>query len=154
MIRALVLVASLRRTYQQGKEEDPNILGRIELETTQVEPVNVRALCFEGLGQQLAETDCTMLDPRTCTEVDSKGRETWDEEQCDTLPKGSPYFMERSPGWNAAVQATPAGESAMLCLQCCNSVVLEPCTSKNGKRRKCKQSEGCLLYTSPSPRDS
>ena len=49
-LRALVLVASLRPTTQQGKEEDPNILGRIELETTQVEPVNVRALCFEGLG--------------------------------------------------------------------------------------------------------
>ena len=145
-LRALVVLASLRPTTQQGKEEDPNILGRIELETTQVEPVNVRALCFEGLGQQLGETDCTMLDPRTCTEVDSKGRETWDEEACATLPKGSPYFMERSPGWNAAVQSTPAGESAMLCLQCCNSIVLEPCTSKNGKRRKCKQSEGVNEY--------
>mgnify|MGYP004286898459 CR=1 FL=1 len=88
-LRALLVLASLRPTTQQGKEEDPNILGRIELETTQVEPVNVRALCFEGLGQQLGETDCTMLDPRTCTEVDSKGRETWDEEACATLPKGS-----------------------------------------------------------------
>ena len=131
-LRAFVVLASLRQTLQQGKEEDPNILGRIELETTQVEPVNVRALCFEGLGQQLPETSCTMLDPRTCTKIDSKGRETWDEDTCDTLPKGSPIFMERSPGWNAAVQSTPAGESAMLCLQCCNSIVLEPCTSKNG----------------------
>ena len=75
-LRALLLVGLARHTMQQGKEEDPNILGRIELETTQVEPVNVRALCFEGLGQQLAETDCTMLDPRTCTTIDSKGRET------------------------------------------------------------------------------
>ena len=145
-LRALVLAASLRRVTPQGKEEDPNILGRIELETTQVEPVNVRALCFEGLGQQLGETDCTMLDPRTCTEVDSKGRETWDEDKCDTLPKGSPYFMERSTGWNAAVQSVPAGESAFLCLQCCNAIVMKPCTSKNGKRRKCKQDEGVNEY--------
>ena len=66
-LRALLVFGLARQTRQQGKEEDPNILGRIELETTQVEPVNVRALCFEGLGQQLGETDCTMLDPRTCT---------------------------------------------------------------------------------------
>ena len=42
-LRALLLLGLARQTRQQGKEEDPNILGRIELETTQVEPVNVRA---------------------------------------------------------------------------------------------------------------
>ena len=74
-------------------------------------------------------------------EVDSKG-ETWDEDKCDTLPKGSPYFMERSTGWNAVVQSVPAGESAFLCLQCCNSIVMKPCTSKMANDEKCKQDEG------------
>ena len=49
-LRALLVFGLARQTRQQGKEEDPNILGRIELETTQVEPVNVRALCFEVWG--------------------------------------------------------------------------------------------------------
>ena len=108
-LRALVVLASLRPTAQQGKEEDPNILGRIELETTQVEPVNVRALCFEGLGQQLPETSCTMLDPRTCTKIDSKGRETWDEDTCDTLPKGSPIFKFcfSAHSWNVKLWDAP-----------------------------------------------
>ena len=37
-LRALLVFGLARQTRQQGKEEDPNILGRIELETTQVEP--------------------------------------------------------------------------------------------------------------------
>ena len=144
MARQLLCLALVRYTRQQGKEEDTNILGKIEMETDTVEPFNIRALCYEGLGKELSATKCTMLDPRSagCLTLDKRGRETWDPEACAVLPKGSPYFMDRSYGWNQAVSMNPAGESSVMCLQCCNAVPMAPCASKNGKRRKCKSWEG------------